>query len=475
VGPEISARTEHTIDNPRIVVKLREDIVLPRDERFEKHFDELDGDAWREIRRLFPAITVRRGFTAVPLERLRELADKACQCDSTYRAVDLSTYFEIEGPWNRKDAGTAVRMLRAWKNAVKVAYVEPPSEEPGGLKPGNDPRFFNQGYLQRAPGGIDAVFAWEQPGGGGQGQKFFDLERGWTLNHKDLVKQRATLVHGQIVDSARPHGTSVLGVVCGVDNDRGGAGVASKSISVSVVSSYPGGRANAILAATDKLDLGGVLLIESQLPNLEVGEDTWLAMPIEAVEAEFDAIRQATAKGITVVECAGNGGNNLDDFTGESGDHLLRRGVRDSGAIIVGAANVRTSPTRSRFFNSNYGGRVDCYAWGEDIDTADSTDTAPFSVTSYTQTFRETSGAGAIIAGAALCIQGIVEASGGPRLDAFQMRDMLCNPSTGTPSHKPSTDRIGVMPNLRKIIENNGLLAAANGTKKTVTKKGGSG
>ena len=68
---DISARTERTPDNPRIVVKLRDDVVLPADARLETHFDALDGDVWREISRQFPALTVHRVFIAVSLKRTR--------------------------------------------------------------------------------------------------------------------------------------------------------------------------------------------------------------------------------------------------------------------------------------------------------------------------------------------------------------------------------------------------------------------
>jgi hypothetical protein len=453
---DISARTERTPDNPRIVVKLRDDVVLPADARLETHFDALDGDVWREISRQFPALTVHRVFTAVSLERMREIADEASLRERArareHHPVDFSSYVQIEGPWTGADAAIALRILRDW-SAVEIAYVEPSHREPSSLRPGNDPRFCDQGYLRAAPGGIDAVFAWDQPGGGGQGQRFIDLECGWTLDHNDLIKHGAKVLHGQIEDDSRPHGTSVLGVVCGLENSRGGVGVASKLRSVNVVSAHPWGRADAILAATDALGLGGVLLIESQVLCLEVEGLPWNPLPIEVLEAEFQAIRQATARGITVVECAGNGGFDLDDFEDRGGMRLLKRGVRDSGAIIVGAANVSTRPARARFITSNYGSRVDCYAWGEDIDTADSTCTEPFSTTKYRTSFSETSGAAAIIAGAALCIQGIVEASNQPPLDAFEMRDILSNRSTGTASHDPGQDRIGVMPDLRKIIE----------------------
>ena len=75
------------------------------------------------------------------------------------------------------------------------------------------------------------------------------------------------------------------------------------------------------------------------------------------------------------------------------------------------------------------------------------------STTAYTGSFGGTSSASPIIAGAALAVQGVVEAAAGLRLSPAQMRAALTDPATSTPSNDPPVDRIGVLPNLRAIIE----------------------
>lgn len=50
-----------------------------------------------------------------------------------------------------------------------------------------NPRNTNQGYLDAAPAGIDARYAWGFPGGDGMGANMVDMEQGWNLNHEDLV------------------------------------------------------------------------------------------------------------------------------------------------------------------------------------------------------------------------------------------------------------------------------------------------
>jgi hypothetical protein len=88
------------------------------------------------------------------------------------------------------------------------------------------------------------------------------------------------------------------------------------------------------------------------------------------------------------------------------------------------------------------------------VATATSTFTTPFLTDTYTDSFSETSSAAPMIAGAALVLQGINEAAlKGHRLGAREMRSILSNPATGTSSSNPPVDRIGVMPDLRKILE----------------------
>ena len=429
---------------PRIVVKLRDDVALPHDDRVVGYLDSSGIGRWRELESRFPGITIRRLINSVTPARIRALVARAQRLDDSYRAPNFLAYFAIYHPDNI-DPEKVVASLRTF-TSVAFAYVDPPAKEPeldanDARTYVSDPRLPEQGYLRAAPAGIDAEFAWTQAGGDAAGQQFIDLERGWTLNHQDLDALSAGLLFGDIRDQSRPHGTSVLGVVCAVRNQFLHRGIAYGLDSANVVSYFGGCNSvpNAIFAALDHLDFGGVLLLEVERQ----------LRPVELWQADFDAIKLVTTSGITVVEAAGNGDTNLDNLTDLSGTRVLTRGARDSGAVLVAGATSQQPHERGPL--TNYGTRIDCYAWGENVAAPSSTTTPDYSIVGHTKTFDGTSSASAIIAGAALVLQGIATVRRGQRFGSSQLRALLADPALGTHSNAQA-DLIGSMPDLRAII-----------------------
>ena len=97
--------------------------------------------------------------------------------------------------------------------------------------------------------------------------------------------------------------------------------------------------------------------------------------------------------------------------------------------------------------NSNFGSRIDCYAWGDGVDTCVSNgpgDRASFAP----PCFLNTSAAAAIIAGAALCVQGMREHRQRIRFSPKELRDILSDATLGAPG---TNGLIGVMPDLQRI------------------------
>jgi serine protease len=449
-----SKTLETAFERPRAVVRFREGLRLSDRSDLGDQIEQMGIGPWKKLVKEFPGLKLSPVFTHLKRGDLQELSRRAMETDPTYKPADFGAFYYLDAP-PETDLVALVKALLHW-NSVQEAYIDQAGPDPV-VNAADDPRSANQGYLDPAPDGIDAEYAWTFVGGDGAGQRFIDLEQGWTLNHEDIVAHGATLLHGTLLDSSRGHGTSVLGEVCAVDNAVGCVGIVPNIASVDVVSFNGSTRPDAILAAIANLNFGDVLLLEAQVWL----NGTTLLGPIEAYDAEYEAIRLATALGIIVVEAGGNGTNNgsappldMDTYTTLSGRAILNRDpanpdFRDSGAIIVTAATSTAPHTRLAY--GPHGRRIDCYAWGQNINTL--TSDAAGSTTAYRTTFGGTSGASPIITGSALAVQGRAEAQLGFRFSPRQMRAILSNPVTGTPPDATETTQISVMPNLRSIFD----------------------
>lgn len=363
------------------------------------------------------------------------------------------------------DTSALLRDLRDhW--AIDFAYREVRLTLPA-VTPGNDVLSPNQKYLNPAPSGIDARHAWTA-GIDGAKVGFVDVERAWNETHDDLVAWPPTLIYNDNYSDPdeRWHGTAVLGVVAARDNTFGVIGIAPWVDSVRMSSMYDDSTkrlddlADAVTKAIPKMRPGDVLLVEAQIGD---------SHPVEIHPDKFDAIRLAAGNGIIVVECAGNGEVALDNWVCSStGGRCLDRNrtleFTDSGAIMVGSCDSPVSGVgHVRHWSSNYGSRIDCYAWGENVwTTGDESD--PLANDLYSGTFSGTSAAGAIIAGAALLVQSrFLNLTGSP-LSPSQMRALLSDPATGTPQVRAALDppgppakKIGVMPNLHAVLGRAGI------------------
>jgi hypothetical protein len=179
---------------------------------------------------------------------------------------------------------------------------------------------------------------------------------------------------------------------------------------------------------------------------------------MEFWDANFDAIKNATAKGVIVVEAAGNGSMNLDSsiYNGK-----FDRNVRDSGAIMVGAG---TSNGRVPMCFTNFGSRVDLQGWGQNVATLgnrinkDGSNMLPGNIQVngsdqnqwYTTIFSGTSSATPIVAGAVASLQGFRKAHSLAPFTSVSMRDFLRQTGVAQAS---DTRQIGPLPNLRAAID----------------------
>lgn len=324
-----------------------------------------------------------------------------------------------------------------------------------------------QGYLDPAPTGIDARYAWTRPGGSGANVQIIDCEGAWRFTHEDLRANQGGVIRTQTSDLGwRNHGTAVAGEFGGDRNAFGVTGICPDANVRGCSIFDTGGLPGAIVAAADRLRPGDIILLEVQYGHPSKGFTS-----VEWWPADYAAIRYAVNRGVIVVEAAGNGNNNLDDpvyntpLAGFPSDwrNPFNRSQRDSGAILVGAGAPPPGthgrdhgPDRSRLGFSNYGSAIDAQGWGREVTTCGYGDLQGGSSEDlwYTDQFSGTSSASPIVVGALGCVQGVMRAAGRIPLSPARARELLRisgSPQQDAPG-RPRTQRIGNRPNLRQLI-----------------------
>ncbi len=417
-------------------------------------------------------------------QRLRvEAATAAAQTGAA--PPDLSIYYQAEGA---KDPAALAKEL-AGLDIVETAYVKPPAEPPAILTdlaplaaepPTTTPDFTShQGYLDAAPGGVDARYAWGRPGGDGDGVRIVDVEGAWRFTHEDLGANQGGVIGGSMSTDIgwRNHGTAVAGEFSGDTNAFGVTGI-SPAANLRTVSIFGAGMGSgqAIRQAANALGAGDIILIELHRPgprhNFEERGDQLGYIAVEWWPDDFDAILYATSRGVVVVEAGGNGAENLDDALYSkpgsgfptSWTNPFNRANRDSGAIVVGAGapppgthGREHGPDRSRLDFSNYGALVDAQGWGREVTTCGYGDLQGGAGEDvwYTDQFSGTSSASPIVVGTLASLQGVARKHG-RTLTPAECRAHLRetgSPQQASPS-SPVSQRIGNRPDLRALIAN---------------------
>jgi hypothetical protein len=319
-----------------IVVRLAGD--LPRELDSAKSLDEVARA--RNLVGLSEAIAefgltdAHRLVRHVPEPRAAD-AGRQAEVDRLVRR--LRSYWRIDARSKNAPAEAILRRLQA-TDGIESAYRETALSSPS-VMPADDPHNSRQGYLDPAPAGIDARFAWTRPYGDGAGVGLVDVEFDWTRDHEDLRGQSPTLVFGDAISGE--HGAGVLGAVVAEDNTVGVVGAAPAPAYVFLTSWYEIGSptdhlAEGIVLSACLMNPGDVLLLEVE---------RW-GRPVELWDADYDAVQFAVATGVVVIEAAGNGGVDLDGATDPAGRFVLDRAsadFRDSGAIVIGASDPNDS------------------------------------------------------------------------------------------------------------------------------------
>jgi serine protease len=372
---------------------------------------------------------------SVSEEKLNEMRETA-QRKSGKAMADLNNAYILRVPKGVK-ADQFIDELNALDSVEIAKPMALPSPDPVA---GNYQA--EQGYLNAAPGGIDADYAWTQLAGAGGNVWIADIESNWNLAHTDL--NSPTLIGPASALTAQTnidHGTAVLGILSGRNNGVGVTGIAYNSTIFVAARITAAGYdpAAAITRCMAALREGDILVLEMQTDGPANSVDSMGAavdlVPIEWEEPSYNVIKMAVGMGIIVVEAAGNGSQNLDDPIFNTG-HAPFRPENDSGAIIVGAGGTAAGGAgdRSRLDFSTFGSTVDLQGWGEGVVTTGYGDRYPGGMPPspalmnewYTATFNGTSSATPTVAGACAALQAHYKISNfGTVLTPFEVREIL--------------------------------------------------
>lgn len=419
---------------------------------------------------------VLRAVTGVDPRTLRALEERATKASGRTR-TSLSCVWRLRA----RSEEHAAYFLKVARDVPEVARVWAPLEaREAAVSPGDDPfaggsgpppalTTSTQDYLDASPWGVDARAAWAL-GLDGAGIQVASLEQGWQASHPDLPVAPGDPGVLLVGDNGAPavvdgwHCIADLGIVAASDNSIGCIGVAPGA-SLKVLSAYNAATgtkdniSNAIATALMTLSPGDVILIELDRAGY----------PVEVDASDFLAIQLATDLGVAVIEPAGNGGRDLDQYP-DPVDPTLRPlnragpGFRDSGAIMVGASGLGGTLASPKHFyvpQTNYGSRLDVFAWGYNVVTTGFTSSVADRLTpanpadgDYRRDFDGTSSASAIIAGVAALVQQRAVVSNGSLLSPSTLRARLSDQATGQEASPTGaiTYLLGVMPDLGRVL-----------------------
>jgi serine protease len=399
------------------------------------------------------ALEIRRTFAGDPATmRAWKLQGEAA---SGRVGPDLSLWFDVRLPDDRASLAATLNALNALPD-VEIAHPAAMCE-PAVVVAGPAPKAVaadlrlptpnfagQQGYLYATPVGLDATSAWAVAGGRGNGMQFIDVELAWIWSHEDFGQLSHFYQGGVGSAGYEDHGTAVLGEIIGANNGFGVTGFASETAwgTEGVTEGEWPTVPQYFLEAAQALRPGDVWLIELQMYPPGRG-----ATPMEWLQVNYDAIwTSCWSLGVVCIEAGANGQENLD---ASYWNGVFNRNLRDSGAVMVGAG---TPTGRVAEWYTNYGSRIDVHAWGSSIVTTGYGDLYNGGSTrsEYTATFSGTSGASPMIAGSALCLQGIARANLGEPLTPLALRQLLHD--TGI-AHLDPVKNIGPRPDLGAAVE----------------------
>ena len=168
-NPESAPARRHRRDfRPRVVVKFRDDVIVPAIASLPTWLLERNESAWHELETWLPELAIAPIFGVGGETAIFDLVARARELDPRYRPPRFENYFRVDIPAG-VNAPMVARAFAAFPT-VQTAYVEPEPGSPPDVDPTNDPQSASQKYLLAAPESVDATYAWGYEGGDGAGQ-----------------------------------------------------------------------------------------------------------------------------------------------------------------------------------------------------------------------------------------------------------------------------------------------------------------
>jgi hypothetical protein len=423
----------------RVVVKLLNNVQVPYQDAAEQQLEQASVDAWNALENAFGiTISLDRALPEFDPAAIQDLADQANSTLTRFFAVSVPAGVEAT---DLADAIAALPFVESAYAETQTTLPAPPSQTP------NDPEFANETQLQPAAQlGVDALASWLETRGDGEGVRLVDIEEDWDLAHRDLPP---VTVGGGQRQGAIDHGTSVLGIIIAIpENATDCIGIAP-AVNVEAV---PITRASGVIDSQSAFIAAVLDLIPvdpaGATPIILIEQQSGAFGPVEMEALWPQMIAAATNLGIAVVEPAGNGSVDLDQFSPPlNTPNPFSRSTFDSGAILVAACGgPSSSPSLAPASFTSHGTRVDCFAQGADVVTLSA------GANPVTRQFGGTSSASAIVAAVACCVSAMHTDTFGAAIAPIDLRALLSDSSVNTPSNSPAVDLIGVMPDLGAII-----------------------
>ena len=250
-----------------IIVRLSERLPLPSDDcdTLSAVAKELRLQGLEKILDEFDLSITRRLVRSMAPSKILEL-ERVTAKSELPPLHSLTMYWRVDARERADQIEEIVKRLNSL-NEVDLAYRELAVSDPV-VNATDDPYNVDQDYLDAAPTGVDARWAWTQPNGEGAGIGFVDLEQGWFPNHEDFISKSPSIIYGDNRDGVGTykgnHGTAVLGEVIADDNTDGVVGIAPSVASVRMTSHYDAATgtnlnvADAILGALPSMDVDSV-------------------------------------------------------------------------------------------------------------------------------------------------------------------------------------------------------------------------